>query len=176
MQRTLKTSGAETTSAAGNIFVGQTEAPLLIRPFVDRMTLSELTTVMTGGFATVAGGALAAYVALLVGVFPDIAGHLLAASIMAAPAGIVMSKMLMPETEEPVIYTVSYRSSDADRSGRLRRVEIRVDWQNADASRGHYALETLRAGIKRRRLKRRGYSAYFFKRYRRIGRIAYTTV
>jgi CNT family concentrative nucleoside transporter len=102
MQRTLKTSGAETTSAAGNIFVGQTEAPLLIRPFVDKMTLSELTTVMTGGFATVAGGALAAYVALLVGVFPDIAGHLLAASIMAAPAGIVMSKMLMPETEVPV--------------------------------------------------------------------------
>jgi len=102
MQRTLKTSGAETTSAAGNIFVGQTEAPLLIRPFVGDMTRSELTTVMTGGFATVAGGALAAYVALLAGVFPDIAGHLLAASIMAAPAGIVMSKMLMPETEEPV--------------------------------------------------------------------------
>jgi CNT family concentrative nucleoside transporter len=101
MQRTLRTSGAETTSAAGNIFVGQTEAPLLIRPFVDRMTSSELTTVMTGGFATVAGGALAAYVAMLVGVFPDIAGHLLAASIMAAPAGIVMSKMLMPETEQP---------------------------------------------------------------------------
>ncbi|MCG8469053.1 MAG: NupC/NupG family nucleoside CNT transporter [Gemmatimonadetes bacterium] len=102
MQRTLKTSGAETTSAAGNIFVGQTEAPLLIRPFVREMTHSELNTVMTGGFATVAGGALAAYVAMLVGVFPDIAGHLLAASIMAAPAGIVMSKMLMPETEEPV--------------------------------------------------------------------------
>ncbi|MDX1577778.1 MAG: nucleoside transporter C-terminal domain-containing protein [Gemmatimonadota bacterium] len=101
MQRTLRTSGAETTSAAGNIVVGQTEAPLLIRPFVEKMTRSELTTVMTGGFATVAGGALAAYVALLVGVFPDIAGHLLAASIMAAPAGIVISKMLMPETEEP---------------------------------------------------------------------------
>ncbi len=102
MQRTLKTSGAETTSAAGNIFVGQTEAPLLIRPFVDKMTKSELNTVMTGGFATVAGGALAAYVAMLVGVFPNIAGHLLAASIMAAPAGIVISKILMPETEEPV--------------------------------------------------------------------------
>jgi len=101
MQRTLGTSGAETTSAAGNIFVGQTEAPLLIRPFVEKMTVSELNTVMTGGFATVAGGAMAAYVALLVGVFPGIAGHLLAASIMAAPAGIVMSKMLMPEIEEP---------------------------------------------------------------------------
>jgi len=101
MQRTLRTSGAETTSAAGNIFVGQTEAPLLIRPFVGKMTRSELTTVMTGGFATVAGGAMAAYVAMLVGVFPGIAGHLLAASIMAAPAGIVVSKILMPETEEP---------------------------------------------------------------------------
>jgi CNT family concentrative nucleoside transporter len=101
MQRTLKTSGAETTSAAGNIFVGQTEAPLLVKPFVKNMTMSELNTVMTGGFATVAGGVMAAYVAMLAGYFPAIAGHLLAASIMAAPAGIVVSKMLMPETEEP---------------------------------------------------------------------------
>ena len=101
MQRTLKTSGAETTSAAGNIFVGQTEAPLLVKPFVKNMTNSELNTVMTGGFATVAGGVMAAYVAMLAGYFPAIAGHLLAASIMAAPAGIVVSKILMPETEEP---------------------------------------------------------------------------
>ncbi len=101
MQRSLKTSGAETTSAAGNIFIGMTEAPLLVRPFIDRMTTSELNTVMTGGFATVAGGVMAAYVAMLAPFFPDIAGHLLAASIMAAPAGIVMSKMLFPETEEP---------------------------------------------------------------------------
>ena len=102
MQRTLRTSGAETTSAAGNIFIGMTEAPLLVRPFIERMTSSEINTVMTGGFATVAGGVMAAYVAMLVGFFPDIAGHLLAASIMAAPAGIVMSKMLLPETDEPV--------------------------------------------------------------------------
>ena len=101
MQRTLRTSGAETVSAAGNIFVGQTEAPLLIRPFVKDMTHSELNTVMTGGFATVAGGVMAAYVAMLSGHFPLIAGHLLAASIMAAPAGVVISKILMPETEEP---------------------------------------------------------------------------
>ena len=101
MQRTLKTSGAETTSAAGNIFVGQTEAPLLVKPFVKNMTMSELNTVMTGGFATVAGGVMAAYVAMLAGYFPSIAGHLLAASIMAAPAGIVVSKLLMPETEVP---------------------------------------------------------------------------
>lgn len=102
MQRSLRTSGAETTSAAGNIFIGMTEAPLLVRPFIDRMTRSELCTVMTGGFATVAGGVMAAYVAMLVTFFPDIAGHLLAASIMAAPAGIVMSKILLPETDEPV--------------------------------------------------------------------------
>ena len=101
MQRTLRTSGAETTSAAGNIFVGQTEAPLLVKPFVKTMTMSELNTVMTGGFATVAGGVMAAYVAMLASYFPEIAGHLLAASIMAAPAGIVVSKMLMPETQEP---------------------------------------------------------------------------
>jgi len=102
MQRTLGTSGAETLSAAGNIFVGQTEAPLLVKPFVGEMTMSELNTVMTGGFATVAGGVMAAYVAMLAAYFPSIAGHLLAASIMAAPAGIVVSKILMPETEEPV--------------------------------------------------------------------------
>ena len=101
MQRTLRTSGAETTSAAGNIFVGQTEAPLLIKPFVERMTMSELNTVMTGGFATVAGGVMAAYVAMLATWFPSIAGHLLAASIMAAPAGIVVSKILYPEVETP---------------------------------------------------------------------------
>lgn len=101
MQRTLRTSGAETTSAAGNIFVGQTEAPLLIKPFVGRMTMSELNTVMVGGFATVAGGVMAAYVAMLAHWFPTIAGHLLAASIMAAPAGIVVSKMLYPEVETP---------------------------------------------------------------------------
>jgi CNT family concentrative nucleoside transporter len=102
MQRTMRTSGAETLSAAGNIFVGQTEAPLLIKPFVGAMTPSELNTVMVGGFATVAGGVLAAYVGILSGYFPDIAGHLLAASVMNAPAGLVLSKILVPETGEPV--------------------------------------------------------------------------
>ena len=101
MQRTLGTSGAETTSVAGNIFVGQTEAPLLVKPFIEKMTMSELNTVMVGGFATVAGGVMAAYVAMLAGSFPTIAGHLLAASIMAAPAAIVVSKMLVPETGHP---------------------------------------------------------------------------
>ncbi len=100
MQRTMRTSGAETLSAAGNIFVGQTEAPLLIKPFVEGMTRSELMAVMTGGFATVAGGVLAAYVGMLAGVFPDIAGHLMAASVMSAPAALVVAKLMYPETEE----------------------------------------------------------------------------
>jgi CNT family concentrative nucleoside transporter len=102
MQKTLRTSGAETLSASGNIFLGQTEAPLLIKPFVPTMTRSELNTVLVGGFATVAGGVLAAYVGMLRGYFPDIAGHLLAASVMNAPAGLYLSKILIPETETPV--------------------------------------------------------------------------
>lgn len=99
MQKTMRTSGAETLSAAGNIFVGQTEAPLLIRPFVKEMTESELMAVMTGGFATVAGGVMVAYVGMLVGVFPDIAGHLLCASIMSAPAALVVAKIMVPEPD-----------------------------------------------------------------------------
>jgi CNT family concentrative nucleoside transporter len=102
MLKTLGTSGAETLSASGNIFLGQTEAPLLIKPFVPTMTRSELNTVMVGGFATVAGGVLAAYVGMLRGYFPDIAGHLLAASVMNAPAGLYLSKILVPETATPV--------------------------------------------------------------------------
>ncbi len=101
MQKSLKTSGAETLSAAGNIFLGQTEAPLLIKPFVGRFTQSELNTVMVGGFATVAGGVMAAYVGMLKGSFPDIAGHLLTASVMNAPAGLILSKMILPETGTP---------------------------------------------------------------------------
>jgi concentrative nucleoside transporter, CNT family len=101
-QRLLGTSGAETLSATGNIFVGQTEAPLLIKPFVGAMTVSELNTVMVGGFATIAGGVMAAYVGMLSPYFPDIAGHLLTASVMNAPAGLLISKILVPETGEPV--------------------------------------------------------------------------
>ncbi len=91
----MATSGAESLSASGNIFVGQTEAPLLIRPYVGKMTMSELMAVMTGGFATIAGGVLAAYVGMGVP-----AGHLIAASVMSAPAALVMAKLMFPETEE----------------------------------------------------------------------------
>ncbi len=99
MRRTMGTSGAETLSAAGNVFVGQTEAPLLVKPFVEGMTRSELMAVMTGGFATVAGGVMAAYAGMLAGHFPDIAGHLVAASVMSAPAALVVAKLMVPETE-----------------------------------------------------------------------------
>lgn len=102
MQRTMRTSGAETTSAAANIFVGQTEAPLMVKPFVGQMTRSELMAVMTGGFATVAGGVMAAQVLFLVAYFPDVAGHLLAASVMSAPAALVVAKLMYPEDGTPV--------------------------------------------------------------------------
>lgn len=101
MIRTMGTSGAESLSAAGNIFMGQTEAPLLVKPFVKTMTNSELHSVMTGGFATVAGGVMAAYVGMLMAYFPNIAGHLIAASVMSAPAALAISKIMYPETEEP---------------------------------------------------------------------------
>lgn len=99
MQKTLKTSGAETLSVAANIFIGQTEAPLLIRPFLADMTRSELMAVMTGGFATIAGGVMAIYVAMLSHI-PGIAGHLMAASIMNAPAALVIAKMICPESAQ----------------------------------------------------------------------------
>jgi CNT family concentrative nucleoside transporter len=101
MQRTMGTSGAESLSAAANIFVGQTEAPLVIGPFVKDMTKSELHAVMTGGFATVAGGVMAVYVGFLKDI-PGIAGHLVAASIMSAPAALAISKVLYPEDGTPL--------------------------------------------------------------------------
>jgi CNT family concentrative nucleoside transporter len=97
MMKAMKTSGAESLAAAANIFVGQTEAPLVIKPFVGKMTKSELMCLMTGGMATVAGGVLAAYVG-----FGIDAGHLLAASVMSAPAALVCSKLMVPEIEESV--------------------------------------------------------------------------
>ena len=96
MMRTMKTSGAESLSCAANIFVGQTEAPLLIKPYLAKLTKSELHSVMTGGFATIAGGVMAAYIA-----FGIPAEHLLSASVMSAPAALAVSKLFYPETEKP---------------------------------------------------------------------------
>ncbi|MCF6358227.1 MAG: hypothetical protein L3J54_10520, partial [Draconibacterium sp.] len=102
--KALRISGAEALSVAGNIFLGQTESPLLIKAYLDKMSKSEMLLVMTGGMATLAGGVLAAYIALLGGNDPvlrlEFAKHLLAASIMAAPAAIIFSKMLIPPTDE----------------------------------------------------------------------------
>lgn len=97
MAVTMKTSGAETMSTSANIFLGQTEAPLLVRPFIPTMTRSELMAIMTGGFATVAGSVMAAYVSFLRDSVPNVAGHLLASSLMAAPATLVFAKLMVPE-------------------------------------------------------------------------------
>ena len=99
MQKSMGTSGAETLSISANIFVGQTEAPIMVRPFINNMTKSELMAIMTGGFATTAGSVLALYVLWLEKI-PGIAGHMLAASIMSAPAALVVAKIIYPETEK----------------------------------------------------------------------------
>ena len=114
MQKLMGTSGAESLSVVANIFVGQTESPLVIKPYIEKMTKSELLTVMTGGMATIAGGVMAAYVQMLgnsysiaQGVSLDVgrlmfAEQLLGASLMAAPAALVIAKIIFPENEEPV--------------------------------------------------------------------------
>jgi CNT family concentrative nucleoside transporter len=112
MARTMRTSGAESLAAAANVFMGMTEAPLVVRPFVNRMTRSELMALMTGGMATIAGSVMAAYIQMGVD-----AGHLLTASVMAAPAGLVIAKMLNPETETP-----------------LSRGEIRIEMEEGDVN------------------------------------------
>ncbi len=104
MSRVMALSGAESTAAAANIFVGQTEAPLVIKPYIPKMSRSEIMALMTGGMATIAGAVLAAFVGLLGGPDPVqqqiFATHLLVASIMNAPAALVMAKIIVPETEE----------------------------------------------------------------------------
>lgn len=104
MTRTLKLSGPESLSTAGNVFLGQTEAPLLIKPYIEKMTRSEILCIMTGGMASIAGGVFAAYIGFLGGDDPIarvyFAKHLLTASIISAPAAIMAAKMLIPETEK----------------------------------------------------------------------------
>ena len=106
MKRTLKLSGAETLAAAANVFVGQTEAPLLVKPYIATMTRSELMALMVGGMATLAGAVLAAYIGYLGGTDPErqvfFARHLLTASVMNAPAALWVAKVLVPQTE-PVV-------------------------------------------------------------------------
>jgi CNT family concentrative nucleoside transporter len=101
MRRAMGCSGSETLSAAANIFMGQTEAPLVIKPYIARMTRSELHCMMVGGMATIAGGVAAVYSKLGADAgHPDMAGHLLTASVLNAPAALFISKIMLPETEE----------------------------------------------------------------------------
>jgi concentrative nucleoside transporter, CNT family len=128
MARTMRLSGSESLSAAANIFMGQTEAPLLVRPFIPRMTKSELSCLMVGGMATIAGSVLGAYVSFLGGGDPveqaKFATYLLSASIMNAPAAIVLAKLFMPETEPEKI----------DRSLKVSKEQIGVNLIDAMAS------------------------------------------
>jgi CNT family concentrative nucleoside transporter len=98
--RTMKTSGAESMAAVANLFVGMTESALIVRPYLERMTRSELFLLMTLGMATVAGSVLLAYVGMLGG--GDYAGHLATASLLSAPAGILLAKVMIPETQTPL--------------------------------------------------------------------------
>ncbi len=109
MAKVMGTSGAESLSACGNVFVGQTESPLMVRPYLSRMTLSEIHAIMTGGFCTIAGGVFALYV--LYGIEP---GHLMVASVMAVPAGLICTKMLWPETEKSETMGKVVRSAESE--------------------------------------------------------------
>ena len=104
MKKFMKLSGSESLAAVGNVFLGQTEAPLLVRPYLGKMTKSELFCLMSGGMATIAGGVLAAYIGFLGGTDPIeqllFAKHLLAASVLSAPAAVIAAKIIVPETEE----------------------------------------------------------------------------
>ncbi len=130
MTRFMGASGAESMNTAASVFMGQTEAPLTIRPFLARLTMSELMTVMVGGMATVSGGILAAYV-LVAGV--DVV-HLLTASIMAAPAALMLAKMMVPETDTP-------------ETGSETEFEIPSDDVNIIDAAGRGALEGLQLSI-----------------------------
>ncbi|MFP3869256.1 MAG: NupC/NupG family nucleoside CNT transporter [Syntrophobacteria bacterium] len=99
--RTLGLSGAEALGSAANVFVGMVEAPLLVRPYIEQMTESELFCLMSVGMATIAGSVMAAYIGILQPHFPEVAGHILAASLMSAPAAVVISKIMIPETQTP---------------------------------------------------------------------------
>jgi len=102
MAKTMNVSGAESLSNSANIFVGQTEAPICVRPFIERMTRSELMAIMVGGFANTAGGVLGAYILMLIGYFPNIAAHLISGSVLSAPAAFVIAKVMVPEKEDPL--------------------------------------------------------------------------
>ena len=116
--RTMKISGAESLSSAANVFVG-IESALVIRPYLEKMTRSELLLVLTTGLATVASSTLGVYVAFLTGVFPQIAGHLISASILTIPACVITAKLLIPETDAPETLAAVPREDESSRSKNL---------------------------------------------------------
>src|SRR5256885_11973068 len=116
--RTMKISGAESLSSAANIFVG-IESALVVRPYLDKMTRSELLLILTTGLGTVASSTLGVYVAFLIGVFPQIAGHLISASILAIPSCVITAKLLIPETETPVTPAAVPPEDESSRSKSL---------------------------------------------------------
>ena len=116
--RTMKISGAESLSSAANIFVG-IESALVVRPYLEKMTRSELLLILTTGMATVASSVLGVYVAFLTGVFPQIAGHLISASILSIPACVVVAKLLIPETETPETLAAVPPEDESSRSKNL---------------------------------------------------------
>src|ERR1044072_1129297 len=116
--RTMRISGAESLSSAANIFVG-IESALVIRPYLERMTRSELLLILTTGMGTVASSTLGVYVAFLAGVFPQIAGHLISASILAIPGCVVVSKLLIPATDTPETLAAIPDEDESDRAKSL---------------------------------------------------------
>ncbi|GAB1542333.1 NupC/NupG family nucleoside CNT transporter [Scytonema sp. NUACC21] len=129
MMKTMKTSGAESLSCAGNVFLGPTESPLIVKPYVATMTQSELFAVMTGGFATVAGGTLGAYLS-----FGIPTEHLIAAFFMTAPTSLIVSKLLYPETEVP------------DTAGQVR-MEVKTNYVNAIDAATAGAIDGMRLAV-----------------------------
>ncbi len=119
MEKTLKVSGAESLSAAANVFLGHVEAPLVVRPYLADMTRSELMCVMTGGMATIAGSVFVVYVSMLNRMIPDIGGLLLAASVISAPAAIMFAKIFEPETAVPETLGDSAIQIDGERDANL---------------------------------------------------------
>src|SRR5215813_5927 len=137
--RTMKISGAESLSSAANIFVG-IESALVIRPYLERMTRSELLLILTAGMGTVASSTLGVYVVFLAGVFPEIAGHLISASILAIPACVVVSKLIVPETETPETLAAVPPEDESTRSKNLIGAIIAGAMDGLRLAAGDFAL------------------------------------
>ena len=144
--RTMRISGAESLSSAANIFVG-IESALVVRPYLEKMTRSELLLILTTGMATVASSVLGVYVGFLTGVFPQIAGHLISASILAIPSCVVVSKLLIPETETPETLAAVPPEDESNRSKNLIGAIIQGTMDGLKLAAGITALLIAMLGI-----------------------------